>query len=63
MPTDDEAEEFERGEGAGFQAERQGKNMGDGASSDDRPQPSKYNGFWEKFNRETAKRAAERKQD
>lgn len=63
MPSDDESEEFARGKGDGFQAERKGQNMGDGASSDARPQPGKYNGFWEKFNRETAKRAAERKKD
>jgi hypothetical protein len=37
--------------------------MGDGASRASSNEPGKYRGFWERFNRETARRAEERKSD
>ena len=60
MDRDDKVEEFERGKGDGFQAERKGKDMGDGASSDGSRSPSKYKDFWKKFNEEIRKKAKER---
>lgn len=63
MDPNNQAEEYERGEGKGFQADKQGKDMGNGASSDDKSAPSKYKGFWEKFNKETQKKVAERKKE
>ncbi|MCB9931966.1 MAG: hypothetical protein H6841_00930 [Planctomycetes bacterium] len=63
MKPEDKVEEYERGKDAGFQAEKAGKDMGDGASSDDRRAPDKYKGFWEKFNRETRKKVDERKKE
>lgn len=63
MDPDHKAEEYKRGEGKGFQADKVGKDMGDGAGSDEKNEPSKYKGFWEKFNRETQKKLAERKKD
>lgn len=61
---DELTEEYERGEGKdGFQADRKGKDMGDASSSDERPEPDKYKGFWEKFRAEAMKKSNERKQD
>lgn len=35
--------------------------MQDASSSQDRREPGKYKGFWEKFNESVTKKAAERK--
>jgi hypothetical protein len=42
--------------------EKKGKDMGDGASSDDSRAPTKYKGFLDKFRRETMKRAEAKKE-
>lgn len=63
MDPNNKVEEYERGKEGGFQADKKAKEMGDGASSDERRAPDKYKGFWEKFNRETKKKVDERKKE
>lgn len=61
LNPDDQTDEFARGKGDGFQTNLKEKDMKGGASSEDSREPSKYKGFWEKFNRETQKRTEDRK--
>ena len=61
MDRNDETEQFERGQGAGAQFEKKGKDMGAGASRDGTAEPSKYKGFWKKWAAENAKKNEERK--
>lgn len=63
MDRNDQTEEYERGQGDGFQADKKGKDMGDGASNEGTAEPSKYKGFWKKWNEESRKKSAERKSD
>ena len=63
MDSDHKVEEYERGKGDGFQADKKNKDMKDGASSDEKREPGKYKNFWEKFNREVTKKTEERKKD
>jgi hypothetical protein len=58
---EDKTGDFKRAEGEGFQTDKQGKDMQDASSSQDRREPGKYKGFWEKFAEESAKRAEQRK--
>ena len=63
MDPDKKVEEYERGKDGGFQADKQHKDMKDGASNDGKREPAKYKDFWDKFNKEITKKSAERKKD
>lgn len=62
---DKKTEEFERADGkGGFQGDKKGKDATDGSGNDDnRREPEKYKGFWEKFIREARKKAEDAKKE
>jgi hypothetical protein len=61
LKDDEQVDEYASGTGDGAQMEKKGKEMGNGAGSDERAEPTKYKGFWKKFTRETQKKAEEKK--
>lgn len=61
MKQDEQTDPFVQGQGDSAQMDKKQMEMGDGASSEDRREPSKYKGFWEKFNREAQKVAGQKK--
>jgi hypothetical protein len=63
MDPDEKVEEYERGKGSGFQAEKQGKETGGSASSEDKREPAKYKGFLRKWADETKKKGEARKEE
>lgn len=63
-PPENKTEDFERSKEGGFQGDKKGKDMGDGAGNENNGRaPSKYKNFWEKWSKETQKKAEERKNE